>query len=243
MASLQEKWIGCFRTCCLSHVLEMFRGYKATYPETYGKVDIMRLTAFRGKELHKDTIRPFPYFHLTNISQKEAKLEYDWNRHGPVDINGVLRTLGESGVQEMVVENTSFLLPKDWVLDEKELKTEKRKAKFLDRATGCVATFEATFIEAWMDGQLRQKVEEVMGDEIRDYRFKHTVLDLVGIADSAAWLRGIKNEFNDLETNSRRLRLVLRQLDPDGDLGYLRQYRLEEGRYWRLVRIASAREW
>ncbi len=45
-----------------------------------------------------------------------------------------------------------------------------------------------------------------------------------------------------METNVRRLRWVLRSLDPDGDLGYLRQYRLEKGNIWRLVRIASARE-
>jgi len=224
-------------------MLNMFTSYKTAYPETYGKVDIMKVTAFRGKELHSDTIRPFPYFTVENIANKIAKLEHEWNRHGSLDARGILRVLGDSGVEEMVVENICFLLPKEWVLEKEELEREEQLRKWQDRASGCVATFESTFIEAWMDGQLRAKVEEVMGDEIRDYRFKHSVLDLPGIADAGTWSRGVKNEFNDLEINPRRVRWVLRQLDPDGDLGYLRQYRLEEGQYWRLVRIASAKEW
>jgi hypothetical protein len=219
----------------------MFRGYQKSFPDSYSEVNIVKLTASRGKELHKDVIRPLPYFTIINTSNRQAELEYDWIRYGKLDIDGVMKSLGESGIEEMVVENVSFLMPKDWILDKKEL--ERETPNIWDIATTFVVTFESKFIEAWMDGQLRAKVEEVMGDQIRDYRFKHSVLDLVGIADAKSWGRGVKNEFDDLETNPRRLRLALRQLDPDGDLAYLRQYRLVEGRYWRLARIASVKEW
>ncbi len=150
----------------------MFQGYKATLPEEYGKIDIVKITAFRGKELHKDEIKPFPYLTITNIANKEARLEYEWVRHGKLDVDGVLRSLVDSGIEDMVVVNVCFLMPKEVVYEKEEIEREKRQKLFQDIATGCVVTFESTFIEDWMDDQLRAKVEEVMGDQIRDFRFK-----------------------------------------------------------------------
>ena len=235
--SVQEKWVGCFRTCCLSHILNMFNGYKRSSEyKSYENIEIVKLTASRGKELHKDVIRPYSYLTIENIESKHGYLEYDWMRHGKLNIRGVLRALKNSGIEEMVVENVSFLMPKEWVLSDGEI--IKEEISLLDRGKAVVATFENTFIEAWMDGQLRRQVEEIMGDQIRDYRFKHSVLDLTGVSDARSWARGVRNQYN-LETNPNILWRVLYHLDPDGDLRRFRQYRLEEGRYWRLVKITS----
>jgi hypothetical protein len=221
-------------------MLMMFRGYRESPDyKDYRNVQIVKLVAFKSKEIHKQSTNPFPYFNIVSTGIRSVYLDYDWVRHANFDLNGVLDALEKSGVEDMVIENISFLVPKEWVLSKEEFEEEKAHLHPFYRASTFVATFKSQFIEAWMDGQLRKEVEEVMGDQIRELGFKHSVLDLKGVADAKSWAVGIENELNDLETNQTRLYWILYGLDPDKLLMRLRQYRLEEGRYWRLVQITT----
>jgi hypothetical protein len=91
----------------------------------------------------------------------------------------------------------------------------------------------ATFVHNFVDegDKRREEIDKVSRDEIKDSRFKHSCLDLYGLTDTRRWRKGRKKKY-DVSTDIRMIRLIMRAVDPKGDLGMWAQYRRQKQDTW-----------
>lgn len=199
-------------------------------------LSILRLKCRRARMRRKNVLTPLPYLEVTDLEEKAVEIDYDFVRHGKLDIEELHRGVADQGIKDLVVENLVVHIPKDLIDSEIEEEAEIDKWK-----TGkhVAATFRRT--KAVMDGKFRKEIRKHVKEWL-EIGGKISSLDLVGLREAKYWRRRGNYGTYDVHYNARTVRLVMRALDPFGTLGRWREYKRKRGTVWSLVRDRSIRE-
>jgi hypothetical protein len=213
------RYVGYFPTVVLSKVLNLWENDLVRK-----QIPIWKLIAERDKGRHWSTRNPLPYIEVRDEVGKVIRIEYHNSRHGTLDLTALKEAVSQEAIGELVIKELTVGIPKDLMV------TGKRKQEsILSGESVLAATFVHNFVA---DGdKRREEIRKVSRDEIKDARFKHSCLDLYGLADTRRWRKGRKKQY-DVTTDIRIIRLIMRGVDPDGDLGMWAQYRREKQDTW-----------
>ncbi len=201
------------------------------------QVTILRLKCRRARMRAKNVLTPLPYLEVVNLSENCIEIDYDYTRHGPIDIKHLCSCLSEESVKELVVETLVAHIPRE-LLKNSEIDEE---AEIDGWKTGnyIAATFRRT--KAVLDGKFRKEIIKHTKEWL-ELGGKVSSLDLVGLKEARYWRRrGIYATY-DVNYNIRTIRLVMRALDPFGTFGRWREYNKKRGAVWSLVRDESIRK-
>jgi len=202
-------------------------------------VDILSLRCWRAKMSQKNVLTPLPYVDVTELTERNIVVDYNFIKHGKLSIELLCKTISEYGAKDMVVESICVCIPKDLLEDSNsELKEE---AKMMNWKTGDKVAAFFRRIKAVANGKFRAEVRKATQDWL-PMGGKLSSLDLVGLREAHYWHK--KGEYGSYEINfmERTVKLVMTALDPDGVLGRWREYRRKKGEVWSLVGDHSIRE-
>jgi len=187
----------------------------------------------------KKVLTPLPYVDLTELIGNIVVVDYNFIKHGKLDVKRLCQITTDYGAKDMVVESLCACIPKDLLEDaNSEL---KREAEMMKWTTGdkVVAFFRRT--KALSDSVLREQVRKATQDWL-PMGGKLSSLDLVGLRESHYWYRN--GEYGSYEINfmERTVRLVMTALDPEGTIARERVYTRKRGEIWELAGDRSIRE-
>lgn len=200
------------------------------------QINILSLKCLRGKMHSKNVLTPLPYIEVTELEVKTVVIDYNYIKHGKLNIEQLCKTVPEQGAKELVVEELCTHIPKD--LLDSELK-EEAEIDGWDTGNFVAAIFHRTHVKA--DGKFREEIKKHT-KEWTEIGGKISSLDLVGLREAKYWHRKGKYGTYDVNFNIRTLRLVMKALDPYGTLGRWREYKKEQGAVWALVNDKSIKE-
>jgi hypothetical protein len=185
----------------------------------------------------KNVETPLPYVDVTDLGELTIVVDYNFIKHGKLDIGLLCKTTTEYGAKDMVVESLCACIPKS-LLPQEQLDEE---AKMMNWKTGdkVVAFFRRT--KAVADGKFREEVKKATQDWL-DMGGKLSSLDLVGLREAHYWYKS--GNYGEYEVNfmERTVKLVMTALDPQGALGRWREYKRKTGEVWALSGDHSIRE-
>lgn len=199
-------------------------------------VGILKLKCRRARMRSKNVRTPLPYLELTDIEEKATVVDYNYVKHGALDIKLLCKKVGEQGTKNLVVETLVVHIPKDLIdseLDE-EAKIDKWKT-----GKNIAATFQRK--HAKLDGKFRKEIRKHTKEWL-EIGGKLSSLDLVGLREAKYWHRRGAYGTYDVNFNIRTVRLVVRALDPNATIGRWREYKKKKGTVWSLVKDRSIRE-
>ena len=200
------------------------------------QVAILKLKCRRARMRAKNVLTPLPYLEVTDLEEKVVEVDYDYVRHGKLDIDQLQKGVSDQGVKDLVVETLVVHISKDLIDSELEEEAEIDKWK---TGKNVAATFRRT--KAALDGKFRKEIRKHTKEWL-EIGGKISSLDLVGLREAKYWhRRGIYGTY-DVHYNIRTVRLVMKALDPFGTLGRWREYKRKRGTVWALVRDKSIRE-
>lgn len=187
---------------------------------------------------NKRILTPLPYVDVTALNGNTVVVDYNFIKHGKLDIKRLCQVTTDNGAKDMVVESLGVCIPKDSLEDaNSEL---KREAEMMNWKTGdkVAAFFRRTKA---VDKELREQVR-IATQEWLPLGGKLSTLDLVGLRESHYWYR--TGEYGSYEINfmERTVRLVMTALDPQGALARLRVYIRKKGEVWAFAGDHSIRE-
>lgn len=200
------------------------------------QITILKLKCKRVRMHAKNVLTPLPYIEVTDLEEKAVEVDYDYVKHGKLNIENLKKGIADQGVKDLVVETLVVHIPKDLLNSELEKEAEIDRWK-----TGkhVAATFRRT--KATLDGKFRKEIRKHTKEWL-EIGGKISSLDLVGLREAKYWHRkGIYGTY-DVRYNIRTVRLVMKALDPFGTLGRWREYKKKKGTVWSLVRDKSIRE-
>jgi hypothetical protein len=245
----EYRYVGYLPTPALSKVLSLFQEYSngKNYSTYKDSVEIVRLKARRDRVVNKNVLNPLPYMELTAIENKFASLDYSLIRHPHLNVSLLAAKLSETAIDEMVVEEIGFAIPKDQLLADKTLIQDDSywDSSIWERSRRIVATFQRHFAgkAKTTDGTYLEAIKDHTEDEVREYGFKYSSLDLTFLQDlKTQWARGTKQGIR-LGGDTHLIWRVLFTVDPDKNFARLRQYKREKGEVWVLVRDKKIGEW
>jgi hypothetical protein len=214
--------VGYFPTVVLSKVLNLWENDLVRR-----QIPIWKLVAERDKGRHWSARNPLPYIEVRDEVGKIIRIDYHNSRHGNLDVGGLKTAVAQEAIGELVVKEVAVGIPKDLIT------TGKRKQEAILSGDRVLA---ATFVHHYVDegDKRRDEISKVSKDEIKDSRFKHSCLDLHGLTDTRLWRKGHKRKY-DVTSDIELIRLVMRAVDPDDDLGMWAQYRREKQNAWVFV--------
>lgn len=204
------------------------------------QVTVLKLKCRRARMRAKNVLTPLPYLEVIELEEKNIEVDYDFRRHGPLNIDRLKDGVAKQDVKELVVETLVVHIPKD-LLKEATHSELDEEAEINGWKTGenIAATFRRT--KAILDGKFRKEIRKHTKEWL-EIGGKISSLDLVGLREAKYWHRkGIYGTY-DVHYNPRTVRLVMRALDPFGTLGRWREYKKKKGTVWSLTRDESIRK-
>lgn len=190
-------------------------------------INVLSLHCWRGKMSNKNVLTPLPYVEVTELQEKTVVIDYNYLKHGDLDVPLLSKKVTEHGAKDMVVESLCVNIPKD-LLDVKQLEEE---AKMMKWKTGdrVAAMFHRTHIKA--NGAFREEIKKHTKDWL-EMGGKLSSLDLVGLREAKYWYK--KGDYGCYDVNfiPSTVRLVIKALDPQGALGRWREYKRKKGEVW-----------
>lgn len=200
------------------------------------QVGILKLKCRRARMRSKNVRTPLPYLELTDIEEKATVVDYDYVKHGNLNIERLCKEVGEQGTKNLVVEVLVVHIPKDLIDSELEEEAEIDRWK---TGKNVAATFRRT--HAKLDGKFRKEIRKHTKEWL-EIGGKISSLDLAGLREARYWHRKGNYGTYDVHFNIRTIRLLMKALDPFGTLGRWREYKKKKGMVWSLVRDRSIRE-
>lgn len=200
------------------------------------QIQILRLKCLRGAMKSKNVLTPLPYIEVTDLDVKTVAVDYDYVRHGDLNIERLRRGVGEQGVKELVVESLKVKIPRG--LFSKEIDEE---AEIDGWQTGkyLVASFSRK--KAVLNGKFREEIVKHTRDWL-ELGGKVSSLDLVELREARYWRRKGNYGTYDVHYNPRIVVCAVKALDPFGSLGRWREYKRKKGEVWALAGDHSIRE-
>lgn len=216
---LVYRFVGYFPTVVLSKVLNLW-----DQDIVKKQIPIWKLIAERDKGRHWSARNPLPYVEVRDEVGKSIRVDYHHSRHLALDNKTLINTISQEAIGDLVVKELAVGIPKDLIIIGK-----KKPESILSGESILAATFIHHFVEN--GDKRREEISKVSKDEVKDMRFKHSCLDLYGMTDVRLWRKGHKRKY-DVTTDIRIIRLIMRAVDPKGDLGQWAQYRREKQDTW-----------
>lgn len=200
------------------------------------QTQILKLKCLRGVMRSKNVLTPLPYIEVTDLDVKTVAVDYDYVRHGDLNIEKLCKGVSEQGVKELVVENLKVKIPRD--LFSKEIDEEAeidgwKIGKYL------VASFERK--KAMLNGKFREEIMKHTKDWL-ELGGKVSSLDLVELREAKYWRRKGNYGTYDVNYNPRIIVCAIKSIDPFGSLGRWREYKRKKGDVWALAGDHSIRE-
>jgi len=214
------RFVGYFPTVELSKVLAM--------PYLSDPRHLWRLRAMRHKDLEKKCNQPETYFSVTEFSQKEALLNYNWLRNGNLRLDQIRGLLDLYNVDEMNVEELTVGLPSEIVPDAELLPILPEgvvKAAPPDTMLAC--TFKRTKVKGDKD---KESVKLTVATDFTQLGGKFSSLDLAKVEDMRLWAKGYGNSY---ELNDWLVATIVYTIAPD--LATERIYKRKTGDIWEMV--------
>jgi len=156
----------------------------------------------------KNVLTPLPYLEVTDLEEKAIEVDYDFVRHGKLDIEQLCKCIGDQGTKELVVETVAVHIPKDLINSELE---EEAKIDKWKTGKNVAAIFHRT--HAKLDGKFRKEIRKHTKEWL-EIGGKLSSLDLVGLREARYWHRKGSYGTYDVHFNIRTVRLVMKALDP-----------------------------
>jgi len=221
MVVIDYKYLGYFPTINLLKILPLFDGNE--------KARICKLSAFRSWLTSKTTGTPFSYLKLTDFTNRDIKIDYNYLRHGDLDPKTLIDAIAGAGASLVVTEELGVMLPSKVVFEEEAEKKGWEKRNL-------VATFVEHFAKA-PDKEYRKTLERHMNREELVARIKHSSLDLMSLQEARFWARGSRRGYykeykEGIMEDLHPIRCIMRAIDPDGALGRWRQYKRGKADAW-----------
>jgi len=199
-------------------------------------ISILKLKCRRARMRAKRVLTPLPYIEVTDLEEKAVEVDYDYVRHGKLDIDELKKGITEQGVKDLVVETLIVHIPKDLLDSELEQEAE---IDGWDTGKYVAATFRRR--KAILDGKFRKEIRKHTKEWL-EIGGKISSLDLLGLREAKYWHRRGRYGTYDVNFNIRTVVLVMKALDPFGSLGRWREYKRKKGTVWSLVNDKSIRE-
>lgn len=200
------------------------------------QITILKLKCRRARMRAKNVLTPLPYLEVVDLEEKAVEVDYNYIKHGKLNIDQLQKGVSKQGVKDLVVETLAVHIPKDLLDSELE---EEAKIDRWKTGKNVAATFHRTKVT--LDGKFRKEIRKHTKEWL-EIGGKISSLDLVGLREAKYWHRkGIYGTY-DVHYNIRTIRLVMKALDPFGTLGRWREYKKKKGTVWSLVRDKSIRE-
>lgn len=222
------RFVGYFPTVVLSKILNLWEQAMVRK-----QIPIWKLIAERDKGRHWSARNPLPYVEVRDEVGKFIRVDYHHSRHLGLDIGALTNAISQEAIGDLGVKELAVGIPKDL------LRTRKEKLDILGGESVLAATFVHHFVAE--GDKRRDEISKVSKDEVKDMRFKHSCLDLHGATDVRLWRKGHKRKY-DVTTDVRTIRLMMRAVDPKGDLGRWAQYKRTKQDAWVYVSGGSITE-
>jgi len=226
-----SKFVGYFPTPQFWTIIDLWKE-----EQVRKQIQILRLKCLRGAMRSKNVLTPLPYIEVIAQDLKTVCIDYDYVRHGELDIDRLCKGVGEQGVKELVVENLRVKIPRDLFYKEVDEEAEIdgwQTGKYL------VATFSRK--KAVLDGKFREEIVKHTKDWL-ELGGKVSSLDLTELREAKYWRRKGNYGTYDVNYNYRIVVCAMKALDPFGSLGRWREYKKKKGTVWSLSGDYSIKE-
>lgn len=200
------------------------------------QIQILKLKCLRGVMRSKNVLTPLPYIEVTDLDVKTVAIDYDYVRHGDLNIEELCKGVGDQGVKELVVGNLRVKIPRDLFSKEMDVEAEIdgwKTGKYL------VASFKRR--KAILNGKFRAEIVKHTKDWL-ELGGKISSLDLVELREAKYWRRKGNYGTYDVNYNPRIIVCAIKAVDPFGSLGRWREYKKKKGDVWSLAGDHSIRE-
>lgn len=235
----QYRWVGYFPTPVFSKIIQLFEHPVIRQHD----VEIIALSCARTSREHRARpTRPLPFLKLEDVAIRNVSLDYDYRRHGKLNVSELKDTIAQNNIQEMVINSFAAKLKKDWIIGEDETDEELKKYRSTwERNPYLAAVFRAVFVGE--NGERRAEVEKhLTEEELGRLRFKRTSLELERLQDTRVFLSGGQVVVGDVNTDELLIARIMTAIDYETSLARYAQYRMSAENRWTLVRTGSIKE-